>query len=77
MADELSILTINGNQKTTKESTNFKKKLSEINDTVELSEGIFPINLKLIEQYQQEDPCLLDKYTMDTYPKGSFHGKVI
>ena len=51
--------------------------MSEINDTVELSEGIFPINLKLIEQYQQEDPCLLDKYTMDTYPKGSFHGKVI
>ena len=36
--------------------------MSEINDIKELSEGILPINLKLIDQYQCKYPCLMDKY---------------
>ena len=34
----------NGNQKTTQESNYIKENMSEINDIVELPEGIFPIN---------------------------------
>ena len=48
--------------------------MSEINDTEEAPEGIFPINLKLIDQYQRKDPILLDKCKMGTYHKGSFRG---
>ena len=43
-ADALSIFPINGNQENTHEST--YKKVSEINDTEELTEVVFPINLK-------------------------------
>ena len=46
--------------------------MSEINDTEEVLEGIFPINLKLIDQYQRKDPILLAKYKDGTYQKGSF-----
>ena len=39
--------------------------MTEINDTEELPEGIFPINLKFIDQYQRKDPSIMDKYNMD------------
>ena len=48
--------------------------MSEINDTKELPEGIFPINYKLIDQYQIKGPRLKAKYKMGTYQKGSFCG---
>ena len=46
--------------------------MSEINDTKKIHEGTFPINLKLIEQYQRKYPSLLDKYKDGTYQKCSF-----
>ena len=46
--------------------------MSEINDTKELSERIFPINLKLIYQNQRKDPILMAKYITGTYQKGYF-----
>ena len=48
--------------------------MSEINDTEEVLESNFPINLKLIKKYQQKDPSLLAKYKEDTYQKGYFLG---
>ena len=33
--------------------------MSEINDTDELPDGIFPMNLKTTDQYQRKDPILL------------------
>ena len=35
---------------------------------------LFPYQFKLIYQYQQKDPSLIDKYEMGTYQKGSFRG---
>ena len=46
--------------------------MSEINDIEELSEGNFPINLKLIQKYQQWEPSILAKYKTGTYHKGYF-----
>ena len=46
--------------------------MSKINDTKELPEDIFPINFKIIDQYQWKDPSLKDKYEMGKYQKGSF-----
>ena len=51
MSYTLSIFNLNGNQDTTQESTCKKETVSEINDTKELHADIFPINLKLTEQY--------------------------
>ena len=34
--------------------------VSEINDTEEIPEGNFPINLKLIQKYQREEPSIKD-----------------
>ena len=48
--------------------------MSEINYIKELSEGIFPITLKLIEQYQQKDLSLKDKFEMGTYHEDTFYG---
>ena len=50
--------------------------MSEINDTQELPEGIFPVNLKPIEQYQRKYPSLLSKYKKGTYNKGSVPGEI-
>ena len=36
--------------------------MSEINDTDEFNEVIFPINLKTTYQYQHKYPSILDKY---------------
>ena len=72
MAETLSRLTINVNQETKHESAYKNEILSEINNIEELSEGIFPINLKLINKYQQKDPSLMDKYKKQMYKTGSF-----
>ena len=48
--------------------------MSEINDTEELPEGVFRINSKTIDYYQQKDPILKAKYEMVMYQKGSFRG---
>ena len=39
----------------------------EINDTEEIPEGTFPINLKLIKKYQRTEPILMAKYKDGTY----------
>ena len=70
--DKLSIFTIKWNQETTQESTYKNKIVSETNNIEELTEGISLIKLKLIDQYQQKDPILMDKYNMGTYNTGSF-----
>ena len=61
MADALSIFPIHGNQDTAHESIYKNENVSEINDTKELPEGIFPINFKLIHQYQQKYPSQFSK----------------
>ena len=48
--------------------------MSENNDTGELPDGIFPMNLKLIDHCQHKYPILKAKYDMSTYHKGSFSG---
>ena len=42
----------NWNKKTTKESNYIKEIMSEVNNIKELPEGIFPVNLKIIDRYQ-------------------------
>ena len=58
----LSRLTIDGDQKTTQQSTYKKEISSEINKSEELPKGVFPINLKSISQYQRKNPSLIAKY---------------
>ena len=53
VTDALSRLTFNGNQETTHKSNYQQEIVSEINDTEEITEGYFPINLKLIQQHQR------------------------
>ena len=48
--------------------------MSKIKDTEEISEGTFPINLKLIAQYQQTELILVAKYEYGMYHKGYFCG---
>ena len=48
--------------------------MSEINDTEEIPEGNFPINLKLIQQNQRAEPSLMAKHKYGTYHKGYFLG---
>ena len=48
--------------------------MSEINDTKEIPEGNFPINLKIIEQHQQKYPRLVAKYKEGAYHTSSFRG---
>ena len=43
---------MNGNQDTTQEPAYKKENMSEVSDIEELPESIYPINLRLIEQYQ-------------------------
>ena len=49
VTDRLSRIPLNGNEDTTHKSTYQQEIVSEINDTEELPEGDFPINLKLIK----------------------------
>ena len=65
---------IGSNQETIHEFTYKNEILSEINNTQEILEVIFPIILKLIDQYQQKYASLLAKYTTGTYQKGYFRG---
>ena len=48
--------------------------MPEINNTKELPEGTFPINLKSIQKYQRSEPIKIDKYKNGTYHKGYFRG---
>ena len=48
--------------------------MSEINDTEEIHEGNFPINLKFIKQHQRKHPRLFSKYKEGAYKKGYFCG---
>ena len=48
--------------------------MSEINDIKKIHESAFPIYLKLIKKYQQNEPSLLAKYKNGTYRKGYFPG---
>ena len=48
--------------------------MSEINDTEELPEGYFPIDLKLIQKHQRLEPSILAKHKNGTYHKGYFRG---
>ena len=49
--------------------------MSEINEIEELPEGNFPINLKLTNQYQLQDPRLMAEYNI--YIKtGYFFGEI-
>ena len=48
--------------------------MSEINNTEEITEGDFPLDLKLIGQHQWKYPSLLAKYKEDKYQKGSCRG---
>ena len=48
--------------------------MSEINIFKEIPECNFPINLKLIQKYQQLEPSIRAKYKDGTYYKGYFHG---
>ena len=59
--DVLSQLSNNGNQEITHESAYTMETMSELYDTKELPEGIFPIYFKLIYCYQQGDPILTEK----------------
>ena len=48
--------------------------MSEINDTEELPEGNFSINLKLIKKHQHKYPSLMAKYKEGAYQIDSFRG---
>ena len=50
--------------------------MSEINDTEELPEGNFHINLKLIDQHKRKESSLMTKYKEGTYHKGSICGGI-
>ena len=65
---------IDGYQETTQESTYKNEIVSEINDTEELPEVIFPIIFKTINHYQCKYPTLKAKYEMGTYQKDCFCG---
>ena len=65
---------MNGNQDTRNKFTYQKEIVSEINDTEELPEGTFAINLKLIQKYQQEEPSIIAKYKYGKYHKSYFCG---
>ena len=51
--------------------------MPEINDNEEIPEGNFPINLKLIKEYQRKEPSLMDKYKDGTHHKGYFGSGII
>ena len=50
------------NENTTNESTYKKEIVSEINNTKERPESIFPIDLGLIYQYKRKNPSQMVKY---------------
>ena len=74
MADEPTRFPNNGNQETTQESQYITYIMLRINDINKLPEGIFPVKLKIINQYQQKYPSLIAKYKTGKYESGSFCG---
>ena len=54
------------------ESTYKKEIVPKINETEELSEGIFFFFLKITDQYLHKDPSLKAKYKTSTYQKCFF-----
>ena len=48
--------------------------MSEINDTEEIPEVNFPMNLKIMGKYKRTEPSLMDKYKDRIHHKGSFCG---
>ena len=60
--DRISIITLNDNQENTQKSIYQQEIVSEINDTKEIPEGTFPINLKFIQKYQRSEPSITAKY---------------
>ena len=61
VSDSLSLLSNNGDQHNTNESNYIMGTMSHIKDIEDISEGMFPINFKKIEKYQQKDPIPMDK----------------
>ena len=74
VADSLSLLPNNVNQKTTHESTYTMEPMSELKDINELPCGTFPLSFKLIHRYQWEDPFLSEKLNSAEYQKCYFCG---
>ena len=50
--------------------------MSEINVIKNLTEGIYAINLKLVDQYQRKDPSLMYKYNKVVYKISYFNGGI-
>ena len=48
--------------------------MSELYDTQELLEGMFPLSFKIVDHYPREDPILMEKLSSEEYIKGSFRG---
>ena len=63
--------------KNTQNYTHQKEIVSEIDDTKEIPDVTFPINLKLIEQYQRIDPMLMGQYKEGMYHNFLFVGEGI
>ena len=51
------------------------EKMTELYYIKELTEGTFPLYLKLTDQYHGEEPILTEKITCAEYKKGYFRGK--
>ena len=62
VAEEISRFSLNRNQETTQKYTYQKKIIPEIKYIEEQPEISFPINIKLIQKYQQTEPSIIDKY---------------
>ena len=72
LADALSRLPNNGNQKTTHESTYTTETMSELYDNNELPEYMFTLSFNIIDRYQREEPFLLGKTEICIISKGFF-----
>ena len=68
---ELSKLPNNENQKTAQESNYITEIMLEINGISKLPVNIFPVNLKIFDQYQWKYTSLMVKYKIGTYKSGS------
>ena len=51
--------------------------MSEIDNIEELPEGVFSINLKIIDQYQFKYLSIMAKYNTSKYKTGYFRGEMI
>ena len=77
MEDALPRPPLNGNLDTTQKYTYKREIVSEINDSEEIPEHNFPVNLKLTKQYQWKYPRLLAKYKEGKHQKVIFVELVI